>query len=151
METTIIKKNGKASNGEISNFKPTVSIRAAVKNGEKPSLEKPVETPQKEVKQEVEKVDIPQPEKPTLTLDQKIEKVQNLKTLIEKREKLEESRKKLGSFVVGSNQFSENIILTDENGNKFQTSNSEVFTKVVKTINETLVEKISEIEKQIEF
>ena len=89
--------------------------------------------------------------KTQLTLDQKIEKVENLKILIEKREKLEESRKKLSSFVVGSNQFSEKIMLTDDRGNTFITSNSEVFRKVVATINETLVTKVSEIEKQIEF
>ncbi len=89
--------------------------------------------------------------KTQLTLDQKIEKVENLKILIEKREKLEESRKKLSSFVVGSNQFSEKIVLSDDRGNTFTTSNSEVFKKVVATINETLVTKVSEIEKQIEF
>ena len=89
--------------------------------------------------------------KKELTLDQKIEKVENLKILIEKREKLEESRKKLSSFVVGSHQFSEKIVLSDDRGNSFNTSNSEVFAKVVATINETLVTKISEIEKQIEF
>ena len=89
--------------------------------------------------------------KKELTLEQKIEKVENLSILIEKREKLEESRKKLSSFVVGSNQFSEKIVLTDDRGNTFITSNSEVFAKVVATISETLISKISEIEKQIEF
>lgn len=83
-------------------------------------------------------------QKPILTLEQKIEKVENLKTLIEKRERLEASRKKLTSFVVGANQFSENIVLTDENGNTFKTSNSEVFAKVVHTINTVLVTKISD-------
>ncbi|MBN2891022.1 MAG: hypothetical protein JXL97_04070 [Bacteroidales bacterium] len=103
---------------------------------------------------EVEKKAIsPVPEivQPLLTLEQKIERIENLKTLIEKREKLEASRKKLNSFVVGANQFSENIVLTDENGNSFRTSNSEVFTKVVDTIKNTLIAKISEIEQQIEF
>jgi len=83
-------------------------------------------------------------QKPVLTLEQKIEKVENLKTLIEKRERMEASRKKLTSFVVGANQFSENIVLTDENGNTFKTSNSEVFAKVVHTINTVLVTKISD-------
>ncbi len=90
-------------------------------------------------------------EKPALTLDQKIEKIENLKTLIEKREKLEASRKKLNAFVVGTNNFNESIKLTDENGNVFQTSNTEVFSKVISTINETLIEKIREIETQINF
>jgi len=89
--------------------------------------------------------------KPELTLEQRIEKVENLKILIEKREILEESRKKLNAFVVGSPQFGENIKLTDENGNNFQTSNTEVFTKVIDTIKTTLVEKIKEIEQEIQF
>ena len=89
--------------------------------------------------------------KPELTLEQRIEKVENLKILIEKREILEESRKKLNAFVVGSPQFGENIKLTDENGNNFQTSNTEVFTKVIDTIKTTLVEKIKEIEQEVQF
>jgi hypothetical protein len=96
-------------------------------------------------------VEVPAPPKPQLTLEQKIERIENLKTLIEKREKLEASRKKLTSFVVGANQFSECIVLTDENGNTFKTSNTEVFAKVVDAINNTLVTKITEIEQQIEF
>lgn len=93
----------------------------------------------------------PEPAKPVLTLEQKIERVETLKTLIEKRERLENSRKKLTAFVVGANQFSENIVLTDENGNTFKTSNTEVFAKVVDAIQTTLVTKIAEIEAQIEF
>ena len=88
---------------------------------------------------------------PELSLEQKIEKVENLKILIEKREILEDSRKKLNSFVVGSPQFGESIKLTDENGNTFQTSNTEVFTKVIATIKDTLIEKIAEIENEIKF
>ena len=88
---------------------------------------------------------------PELSLEQKIEKVENLKLLIEKREILEDSRKKLNAFVIGSPQFGENIKLTDEHENTFQTSNTEVLTKVIATIKETLIEKIAEIEKDINF
>ena len=116
-----------------------------VENAEK--VEKPVEAVQEVIKI----VEVPAPPKPQLTLEQKIERIENLKTLIEKREKLEASRKKLTSFVVGANQFSECIVLTDENGNTFKTSNTEVFAKVVDAINSTLVTKITEIEQQIEF
>jgi len=100
------------------------------------------------------KVEIPSPTPapvPELTLEQKIEKVENLKILIEKREILEDSRKKLNSFVVGSPQFGESIKLTDEHGNTFNTSNTEVFTKVIATIKDTLIDKIAEIETQIKF
>ena len=104
--------------------------------------EKPIiETPVKEVLKPA----------PVLSLEQKIEKVENLTILIEKREVLEESRKKLNAFVIGSPQFGENIKLTDENGNVFQTSNTEVFTKVIEVIKSTLIEKIAEIETEIQF
>ena len=125
------------------------------RNGKKITiLDKPIITEEKlsetnvEVNSQQETV-ITDPPKKELTLDQKIEKVENLKILIEKREKLEESRKKLSSFVIGSHQFSEKIVLSDDRGNSFNTSNSEVFAKVVSTINETLITKISEIEKQL--
>lgn len=161
METIVKKTNGKATQKDVAgiNGKTAIAPASFVKteqertNGhEKPEVKtvEAVETPVKVV-EIVEPVKPVEPPKPQLTLEQKIEKVENLKTLIEKREKLEASRKKLTSFVVGSNQFSENIVLTDEHGNTFKTSNSEVFAKVVKAINETLVEKISEIENQIEF
>ena len=140
MSTAIAKKvNDKVSTKETN--ANSISIKAIEKtiNTEKKSVEvKPIE----------KKADVPviQIAEPVLTLEQKIEKIENLKTLIEKREKLEASRKKLTSFVVGANQFSECIVLTDENGNTFKTSNTEVFTKVVDTINNTLVSKITDIE-----
>jgi hypothetical protein len=167
METIVKKTNGKASQNDIADIKSKngTTLIKVVKptNGEEKPEVKAVEKPVNEVKA-VETVENPvkvveivepvkpvEPPKPQLSLEQKIEKIENLKTLIEKRERLEASRKKLTSFVVGANQFSENIVLTDENGNTFKTSNTEVFTKVVETINNTLVSKISEIEKQIEI
>jgi len=140
METMVKKTNGKSSQKNVNDFVKVVKPT----NGE----EKPEVKPTEAVEKTVEFVE---PPKPQLTLEQKIEKIENLKTLIEKREKLEACRKKLSSFVVGANQFSENIVLTDETGITFKTSNSEVFTKVVETINNTLVTKISEIEQQINF
>jgi hypothetical protein len=145
MTTAIAKKvNDKVSTKETS--VNSISIKAIEKkvNGDKKSVEvKPIE---KKVEAPVIKI-----AEPVLTLEQKIEKVENLKTLVDKREKLEMSRKKLQSFVVGTNQFNENIVLTDENGNNFKTSNSEVFTKVVEAINSTLISKINEVEQQIQF
>ena len=145
MATAIAKKvNEKVSTKETS--VNSISIKAIEKkvNGDNKSVEvKPIE---KKVEAPVIKI-----AEPILTLEQKIEKVENLKTLVDKREKLEMSRKKLQSFVVGTNQFNENIVLTDENGNNFKTSNTEVFTKVVEAINGTLISKINEIEQQIKF
>jgi hypothetical protein len=86
-----------------------------------------------------------------LSLDEKIAKVEILSVLIEKREKLQESRKKLTAFVLGNHSFDENIVLTDSQGNTFRTSNTEVVSSVVKVIRETLETKIREIETEIKF
>jgi hypothetical protein len=151
MKTTVIegkdlrKANSKANAKSIAGINGNaVKAKIVAKNTVEPAVKTVAKT---EVKPEpVEQFDKPTatPPKPVLSLEQKIEKIENLKTLIEKRERLEASRKKLTSFVVGANQFSENIVLTDENGNTFKTSNSEVFTKVVQTINNVLVGKISD-------
>ncbi|MBP7464399.1 MAG: hypothetical protein KA793_08685 [Bacteroidales bacterium] len=151
---TVVKKNGKATQNDVAivsktgiaidKVKPETAV-AEVKQPEPVQVIAPVQPVE-----QFESLTVTPP-KPVLTLEQKIEKVETLKTLIEKRERLEASRKKLTAFVVGANQFSENIVLTDENGNTFKTSNTEVFAKVVDTIQNTLVSKIAEIENQIEF
>ena len=162
--TTIAEKTGKnglASKNDVNDIKNNGALSPRVNKPSEPNQTtaqkvevktepKPIETPiiEAEKKEIIQVVEVP---KPQLTLDQKIEKVENLKTLIEKREKLEQSRKKLQAFIIGTNNFNENIVLTDESGNKFSTSNTEVFANVIETINKTLVSKIAEIEKQIEF
>jgi len=151
---TVVKKNGKATQNDVAIVSKTgiaidkVKTETAVAEVKQPEPVQEI-APVQPVKQ-FESLTVTPP-KPVLTLEQKIEKVETLKTLIEKRERLEASRKKLTAFVVGANQFSENIVLTDENGNTFKTSNTEVFAKVVDTIQNTLVSKIAEIENQIEF
>ncbi len=151
---TLVKKNGKATQNDVAIVSKTgiaidkVKTETAIAEVKQPEPVQVEETGKAVAHFENLTVT---PPKPVLTLEQKIEKVETLKTLIEKRERLEASRKKLTAFVVGANQFSENIVLTDENGNTFKTSNTEVFAKVVDTIQNTLVSKIAEIENQIEF
>jgi hypothetical protein len=140
--------NGKALLTDVKEIRGKNGVKLVKLGDPIPTDETKTEVKSEEKTQETAVLN---PLKKELTLDQKIEKVENLKILIEKREKLEESRKKLSSFVIGSHQFSEKIVLSDDRGNSFNTSNSEVFAKVVGTINETLITKISEIEKQIEF
>ena len=137
--TTKTKKgngNGKGSNADVME----------VTKQEKGTT---VVTPDGKLKNQDKKE--PETKKTELSLDEKIAKVENLKVLIEKREKLQDSRKKLNSFVIGSHNFSENIVLTDEQGNTFKTSNSEVFSKCVEVIRDTLDTKIREIESEISF
>jgi hypothetical protein len=159
---TVTEKSTKRANGlglkkDLKNLTPTHKVVERKIETEKKEEVKKASSVQVPIVEETKKVERPIVKTPKpviipeLSLEQKIEKVENLKILIEKREILEDSRKKLNSFVVGSPQFGENIKLTDENGNTFQTSNTEVLTKVITTIKDTLIEKISEIEIQIKF
>ncbi len=152
---TVVKKNGKATQNDVAIVSKTgIAIDKVKTETAAAEVKQPEPVQVEETGKAVahfENLNVPLPPKPVLTLEQKIEKVETLKTLIEKRERLEASRKKLTAFVVGANQFSENIVLTDENGNTFKTSNTEVFAKVVDAIQNTLVSKIAEIENQIEF
>ena len=160
METTTVSKNGLGSKKDLKIGANSIIPRdnKVIKETRKVSSKKAtpiVDKTAEEVKEKSVKVETPiipiVVEKPALTLEQKIEKVENLKILIEKREILETSRKKLNSFVVGSPQFGESIKITDENGNSFSTSNTEVLTKVIDVMKITLIEKIKEIEEQINF
>ncbi len=154
-KTSTRRANGLGLKKDLKNVTPAIqkSVEKKAEIKEEVKSTRSVETPKAEETKKVEKlVELPKPViVPELSLEQKIEKVENLKILIEKREILEDSRKKLNSFVVGSPQFGESIKLTDENDNVFQTSNTEVFTKVIATIKETLIEKIAEIETEIKF
>jgi hypothetical protein len=162
--TTVTEKSTKRANGlglkkDLKNLTPTHKVVERKIETEKKEEVKKTSSVQIPIVEETKKVEKPIVETPKvipaplpeLSLEQKIEKVENLKILIEKREILEDSRKKLNSFVVGSPQFGENIKLTDENGNTFQTSNTEVLTKIITSIKDTLIEKIAEIETQIKF
>jgi len=152
--TTVTKTRKTNGLGLKKDLKSVTSatLKAVEKKADNEVKDNAEKTPIVDTSKEVEKVSVPTPPPvPELTLEQKIEKVETLKMLIEKREILEESRKKLNAFVIGSPQFGESIKLTDEHGNTFQTSNTEVLTKVIATIKETLVEKIKEIEKNIKF
>ena len=61
-----------------------------------------------------------------LTLDESIQRVEDLTMLINRWRKLYESRRKLQSFIIGADTISSLILLKDKAGNEFKTSNSEV-------------------------
>jgi len=143
-------KNPTPATSKVVEKKAETETKEEVKRTSSVPTSKELTPKIEEIKKPIIEIPVPAPV-PELTLEQKIEKVENLKLLIEKREILEESRKKLNAFVIGSPNFGENIKLTDEEGNTFHTSNTEVFTKVVATIKETLIEKIKEIETEIKF
>ena len=90
------------------------------------------------------------PEEPRkLSLDEKIQRVEDLTLLIDRWRTLNESRRKLQTFQIGADSLSSVILLKDAAGNEFKTSNSSVITSVIDEMKRTLDGKVKEVEEQI--
>ena len=59
-----------------------------------------------------------------LTLEERIQRVEDLSMLIDRWKTLNDSRRKLQTFQIGADSLSSVISLRDANGNEFKTSNS---------------------------
>jgi hypothetical protein len=90
-------------------------------------------------------------ENAVLSLEKRIEKVQELNIVIDKWRKLQEARKNLNEFKLGNDGMNSTIIIRDAAGREFKTSQSIVFTTVLQTVQLVLDEKIAETEVQINF
>ena len=86
-----------------------------------------------------------------LTLDEKIQRVEDLTMLIDRWRTLNESRRKLQTFHIGADSMSSTILLRDSAGNEFKTSNSAVITSVIDEMKRTLDTKVRDCEDQINF
>jgi hypothetical protein len=84
-----------------------------------------------------------------LTLEERIQKVEDLSMLIERWKTLNDSRRKLQTFQIGADSLSSVVALRDANGNEFKTSNSAVVTSVIDEMKRTLDIKIRDVESQI--
>lgn len=93
----------------------------------------------------------PKKENPVLSLEKRIQRVQELNILIDKWRKLGEARKNLTGFKLGSDGLSSTVIIKDASGQEFKTSHNIVVETVLKSVKEVLDEKITEVELQINF
>jgi hypothetical protein len=84
-----------------------------------------------------------------LTLDEKIQKVEDLSLMIDRWRTLSDSRRKLQTFQIGADTLSSTILLKDGAGNEFRTSNSTVITSVIDEMKRTLDVKVREVEELI--
>ena len=90
------------------------------------------------------------PEEPRkLSLDEKIQRVEDLTLMIDRWRTLSESRRKLQTFQIGADSLSSVILLRDAAGNEFKTSNSSVITSVIDEMKRTLEAKVKEVEDLI--
>jgi len=112
-----------------------------------------VKTPQAAAK-EVAAVPAPAPEtkvNPVLSLEKRIEKVEELTILIDKWRKLNDARKNLNGFKLGTDGLSSTITIKDASGQQFSTSHNIVVETVLINVKQILNEKIAEVEKEIDF
>ncbi len=86
-----------------------------------------------------------------LTLDEKIQKVEDLSLMIDRWRTLSDSRRKLQTFQIGADSLSSTILLKDGAGNEFRTSNSTVITSVIDEMKRTLDVKVKEVEELIKL
>jgi hypothetical protein len=111
----------------------------------------PVEKKTEEVVDVVETV----VEKPVvvreLTLQEKINKIENLQLIVEKRERLVGTRSELEKFQTSSNDFNCTLRLNDSDGNVFTTSFTPGVKKVVEFLKTSFDSSIGSIEDQIKF
>lgn len=84
-----------------------------------------------------------------LTLEERIQKVEDLSMLIDRRKTLNDSRRKLQTFQIGADSMSSVISLRDASGNEFKTSNSAVISSVIDEMKRTLDSKVHDVEEQI--
>jgi len=104
-----------------------------------------VEEEVKEVVKPAEKV------APVITLDRRIEKVEELNITIAKWRGLQAARKGLTNFRLGTDGLSSTLTLKDADGQPFSTSNPVVVEAALAHIRQVLNEKISEAENEINF
>ena len=86
-----------------------------------------------------------------LSLEKRIQKVEELNIVIEKWRKLNEAKKNLNGFKLGADGLSSTVIIRDVSGQEFKTSHNIVVETVLKTVQGVLDEKITEVEDQINF
>jgi len=84
-----------------------------------------------------------------LTLEERIQRVEDLSMLIDRWKTLNDSRRKLQTFQIGADSLSSVISLRDANGNEFKTSNSAVISSVIDEMKRTLDTKVRDVEEQI--
>jgi hypothetical protein len=149
-----VGSNGNGSNG--SNGSNT-AVMEVVKADETAVIEEAVvvEEVKEDVKEEVKApAPIPAPVMktvPAMTLEQKLEKVEELNRIIKKYELLNVARKNLNQFKVGTDGLNVSILIKDAAGNEFKTSHNVVVETVLTTVRQILNERIKDTEKDINF
>ena len=86
-----------------------------------------------------------------LTLEERIQRVENLQLLVSKRARIVSTRSELDRFQIASNDFNCALDISDSDGNKFRTTFTPGVKKVLEFLKKSFDESIKEVEEQIQF
>ncbi len=100
-------------------------------------------------KTELSKFTIPPPKKAAANIDEIKKKVEDYSALLEKHSILSETKKKLDSFAIGSDENNQNLRISDKDGNQFTTGNPMVIKEVIELIRKQLNTQCGVIETEV--
>lgn len=93
----------------------------------------------------------PVPVQKDMTLQDKINKIEMLQLLVEKRNRLVQTRSELERFQTSSNDFNCSMRLNDSDGNVFSNSFTPGIKKVIEFLKSSFDSSINEVEQLIKF
>jgi len=102
-----------------------------------------------ETKEEQKKEQKAEPK--TLSFAERKQRSNDLSILFEKHEKLKKNSSELLAIVKADESTNTRFILESSNGNEWQTTNQEFIKKTIKVMHEAILEKIEEVETEIEL
>lgn len=82
-------------------------------------------------------------------LEDRIFRVQQLSDLVSRREKLQDSLKKLNSFKLSSDSRLDSLTIEDGEGHEFSTSNTAAIADVIQCLKASIQKKLQEVEALI--
>jgi len=112
-----------------------------------------VKNPEQEAPEVQNVVNVPEVEVvPELSLEEKIQKLEDLNILVDRRRKLLDSRRSLQTFKISADGLSNQLVLHDMTSHsEFKTYNAALISRVMEVMRETVEEKLAEVEAQIKF
>ena len=119
---------------------------SVVKNQPEAQVEAP------EVKAPEVQVAVEQTKAPVLSLEERIQRVEDLAILVEKRGQLQASLREISTFKLSTDSMSNRVTLRNLGAQReFNTSNSEVISEIIDVIIRKIEGKLREVEAMITF
>lgn len=98
---------------------------------------------------ELSNIKVPAPKKPAANIEEIKKRVDDYQKLLARHSLLSDSKNKLDSFAIGSDENNQSLKLRDEQGNQFLTGNPIVIKEVIALIRQQLNSQCGTVETEI--